>query len=473
LPTFLQNLVVDIHKDIRLFIYFFTNRRKIKRCKDIDKTILADFNKSRKYGPLNKICYAPYTSMFFSRSGLVSPCYASYNENSSHIKSSSIRDIWFEGSFNKIREQHKTCDLSKDCKFCKEIMDVGSYGSLLINKYEHYAFSKSEYPVIMEFELSNKCNLSCIMCDANLSSGIEKGLDGAITGNLHYHQKYFTELREFIPHLQLAEFTGGDPFMIDEYYQIWEMIAEINPNCHILITTNANTMNSRIEKLLESHKHINFNISIDSLQKENYETIRRNGNFELAMANINIFINYCKQNRTQVNILVCPMTVNWSEMPDFVNFANEKQICVYYHTVVKPQELSLKFLEKVELNRIISELENRSFSTKTKKEKTNNENYKNLVGLIRSWMQDNNSATISESVAMTDDQLILCLRQRIVYKFPTLLSKFESLLDRLNISEEKTKILKRLVEINDKDFFENLENKSIEELFYICINMVK
>jgi hypothetical protein len=47
------------------------------------------------------------------------------------------------------------------------------------------------------------------------------------------------------------------------------------------------------------------------------------------------------------------------------------------------------------------------------------------------------------------------------------------LLDRLSISEEKAKILKRLVEINDKEFFENLENKSIEELFYICNNMVK
>ena len=153
LPAFLQNLVIDIHKDIRLLFYFFTSSMKNKRCSGINKKILSDFNRSRKYGPLKKICYAPYTSMFFSRSGFVSPCYASYNINSSHIKSNSIKDIWFNGSFKEIREQHKNCDLSTSCMFCKEIMENGSYGSLLLNKYEHYAFSKSDYPVIMEFEI--------------------------------------------------------------------------------------------------------------------------------------------------------------------------------------------------------------------------------------------------------------------------------------------------------------------------------
>jgi len=351
-------------------------------------------------------------------------------------------------------------------------MNKGSFGSLLINKYEHYAFSKSNYPVIMEFELSNKCNLSCIMCDANLSSSIERKETGTVTGNMHYKQRFFDELREFIPYLQLAEFTGGDPFMIDEYYQIWDMIAELNPKCHILITTNANTMNSKIEKILETHKNINFNISIDSLQKENYEKIRRNGNFEFAMKNIDIFINYSRQNKTQLNFLVCPMTLNWEEMPEFVNFANERKVCVYYHTVVKPQNLSLKYTDKTKLKNILSELEMRTFNTSSKKEKINNENYRNLVGLIKSWMFDD-SAAVTESSAMTEDQLIKCLRQRVVDKYPELLSKFNRLLDQLNVSKEKISILKRLVEIKDKDFFENLEQKSLEELVYICDNIIK
>ena len=83
------------------------------------------------------------------------------------------------------------------------------------------------------------------------------------------------------------------------------------------------------------------------------------------------------------------------------------------------------------------------------------------------------SAAVTESSAMTEDQLIKCLRQRVVDKYPELLSKFNRLLDQLNVSKEKISILKRLVEIKDKDFFENLEQKSLEELVYICDNIIK
>ena len=287
--------------------------------------------------------------MFFARNGKVSPCYASYNNESSSISKSTISEIWFNGSFKKIRKEHKNCELNTSCEFCSKLILNKSFGSLLINKYEHYAFSKSKYPAIMEFEISNKCNLSCIMCDSNLSSSIESKKDYKCSGNQYYSQKFTEELKEFIPHLQLAEFTGGDPFMIEEYYQIWDLINVINPKCHILITTNANTMNPRIEKMLETHKNIHFNVSIDSLEKENYEEIRKGGIFEFALQNLDKFIDYTKKHKTNLNILVCPMTVNKNELDKFVDFANERDICVFYNTVVKPKELPLKYMNKTEL----------------------------------------------------------------------------------------------------------------------------
>ncbi len=473
LPGILQNILVEIHRDLRLFVYEFTKDKRAKNCKAINPNVLEEFNKSRKYGPMKKICYAPQTSMFFSRSGYVAPCYASYNQQSSHISSNSVHDIWFKGSFEQIRNEHRECDLKNNCSFCKEIMDQGAFGSLLINKYEHYAFSKSKYPAIMEFELSNKCNLACIMCDSNLSSGIESLDCEKVTGNQFYKDSFFEELREFIPHLQVAEFTGGDPFMIEEYYKIWDMISELNPKCQILITTNANSMNPRIMNLMEKHKNINFNISIDSLKKENYENIRLKANFEFAISNIEKFVEYSRKNNTHVNLLVCPMTVNWSEMPDFVNFANEKQICVYYHTVVKPAELSLKFLEKSDLHKIVEGLECYEFKTANKKQKINNQNYFNLVDLLRSWT-DEKSGNISESKRnplVSAAEAIDVLRIRVNSVQPELNEKLDELIAEIIKIKGYVFILNKLVIITDEVFFDYLANKSLSELTDICRNL--
>lgn len=476
LPRFIQAAAVEIHRDLRLIMYEFRRKKLMRTCTGTSPVVLDEFNKSRIYGPMKRICYAPYTSMFFSRSGFISPCYASYNEKSSKISDSSLKEIWRNGSFANIRKQHSTCNLTDSCKFCEDLLYSGSCKSALLNKYEHYAFSKSNYPVIMEFELSNKCNLSCIMCDSNLSSGIESELCGSVSGNQFYNDDFFKQLREFIPHLQLAEFTGGDPFMIEEYYLIWDMIAELNPNCSILITTNANTMNPRIEKLLETHKNINFNISIDSLERDNYESIRRKGNFDYAIKNINKFVEYSRKNRTDVNILVCPMTVNNHELPDFVDFANELDICVYYHTVVKPQDLSLKYLDPDVLDRIAEGFSIKEFPTKTKKQKTNSDNFNNLINLLKAWADENRNSALEKEKPLYQIQYaeaVDLLKIKVNELKPELLPKFLDLLQEIDAMSSKDIIVNKLVLVSDYDFFDNLENKIDSELVEICLNLAE
>jgi len=466
LPQFFKNIAVDIHKDIRLLFFSIFKTKQIRKCKN-NKANLVNYQNSRMYGPLRHLCYAPHTSMFFARNGKVSPCYASYNDLSSNISNNTIKEIWLNGSLKTIREQHKVCDLHTTCEFCEKLINNKSYGSLLINKYEHYAFSKSKYPVIMEFELSNKCNLSCIMCDSNLSSSIENKANNEFSGNKFYGDIFFEELKEFIPHLQLAEFTGGDPFMIEEYYKIWDMITEINPKCHILITTNANTMNPRIEKLLDTHKNIHFNVSIDSLEKTNYEKIRRGGNFEFAMKNLDIFVGYTQKNNTNLNLLVCPMTINRHELGDFIDFANKKKICVYFHTVIKPKELSLKFLDKKLLNETIKQLSERQFTETNKKEKINIENYQNMVKLFKNWSKED----IPEHEEGTDystAEAKFLLIERIEKNGGHYKVKFFQLMDILQSDPQIGVIYNKLLKVSDEEFFGHLKDTPIEELEEMC-----
>ncbi len=347
------------------------------------------YNKQRPYGPRPFLCYAPFTSMFFSRNGFMSPCYATYNHLSDKWPETSIKQAWFNGQFEVLRSRMKLYDLDYACSFCKPLFLSGNFGSLLPCKYEPYGIGQQRYPKIMEFELSNRCNLECIMCDGNLSSSIRRNRDRLPAEPEHYNSAFVEELKEFIPHLLMAEFTGGDPFLIPIYYDIWEQINTLNPHCQILITTNANTMSSRIEEMLRTYNNLHFNISFDSTKREHYEQIRVHADYDTVIKNIGIFVRYCHEHNTTCNLLVCPLTLNSRDLYELVEFANTLTIGIYFHTVVKPPELSLRTQSKEYLTDLIEYLGNFNPPRNTHLQQVNADNYQNLISLLVSWRNAN------------------------------------------------------------------------------------
>src|SRR5690606_6216470 len=105
------------------------------------------------------------------------------------------------------------------CSVCKTNVENGNHVSVLSKLYD-YNYEVQEYPAVMEFELSNKCNLECVMCKGELSSTIRKQRDKLPPLNTPYDSTFVEQLKEFIPHLKEAKFLGGEPFLIDIYYEI-------------------------------------------------------------------------------------------------------------------------------------------------------------------------------------------------------------------------------------------------------------
>jgi MoaA/NifB/PqqE/SkfB family radical SAM enzyme len=160
------------------------------------------------------------------------------------------------------------------------------------------------YPRVMEFELSNTCNLECIMCNGYFSSSIRKNREHLPPIESPYNDKFVDELDEFIPHLTDAKFLGGEPFMIDIYLSIWERIRKLNPNIRIHITTNGTFLNNRIKDLLEGLK-AGIILSIDSVNKETYPKIRVNGSYDKVMENLEYFRDYTKRKSTFLSMAAC------------------------------------------------------------------------------------------------------------------------------------------------------------------------
>ena len=96
----------------------------------------------------------------------------------------------------------------------------------------------------------------------------------------------------------------------------FDIIDRVNDGTEINIATNGSILNKRVQEVIKN-KNISINLSLDALTKELFEKIRINSNFDTIMKNFYEFKKYC-----DVRVIVCPMTINWHEMINFVDFCN-------------------------------------------------------------------------------------------------------------------------------------------------------
>jgi MoaA/NifB/PqqE/SkfB family radical SAM enzyme len=307
----------------------------------LSKSIIKDYNKSRKPLFIKNVCNAPFVSMFIGIGGNIGVCCYNRELVLGSIYETRLSEAWFGDKLKSFRNKIKKCDFSSGCYLCKMQIEQSVHQTLLARNYDEFNNTSKKYPQIIEFELSNKCNLECIMCSEVYSSKIEQNIKkGKISDNKLDEDAFLKQLKQFIPHFKKAKFSGGEPFLISIYYKIWELLIELNPKCKIVIQTNGTILNEKIKKLLKEG-NFNLSISVDSLQKDNFELIRRNGCFEEYYNNLFWFIDFCKQKDRFIGVSTCFMRQNWKEIPKIVTFCNLKQIPITFNKVLHPPKCAI------------------------------------------------------------------------------------------------------------------------------------
>lgn len=325
--------------------------------KQLTEQQIADYNNKRKqYDVTRQInmispCIAPFNNMYFTTDGKVAPCWLLVGYADTWSNERSIHDIWTGEKFSKYREDLRNGIFNNACGVCKQKIEADTWP--LAIAYD--GFTVKKYPTLLELELSNQCNLECIMCEGRLSSGIRKNRDKLPPLPNIYDESFVEQLKEFIPHLEELRFNGGEPFAQKIVYDICMLAADLNPELKINIATNGTVYNKQVQAILEKC-NIHLNISIDSLNKTNYEAIRINGNFDVLMENFKIFKKYCHNNSRVLTVMVNPMNNNWWEMPEFVKFTTSNQVHLWYNTIHHPSHLSIWSLSSSELKSIIDKL---------------------------------------------------------------------------------------------------------------------
>lgn len=371
----------------------------------MNKAEKSTYNLTRGDVDTTKACHAPFVSMNFDQYGNISVCCFNKSHRLGQFPKDSISTAWNSLNKTELQASMARFDLSKGCKNCSQQIKSGNFKNSLAQNFDQFAkfknkvqklrnhifntpYKHSEWPQLMEFELTNTCNLECVMCSGKFSSLIRKNQENLPPLHDPYDESFFNQLRPFISTLKEARFLGGEPFLIDSYWKIWDIILEINPEISISITTNATVLNNRVIKILDELKP-NLTLSIDSLRKETYEKIRKNARFDHVLENINFFINWGRQSRRSVSIAVCPMTLNWEEIPDIVEFCNESNIEISFNTVIFPVKFSLHHLSTEELSLIINKYQTHNWRKyQTQIESHNLSVFKNLIDSLQYYAND-------------------------------------------------------------------------------------
>jgi MoaA/NifB/PqqE/SkfB family radical SAM enzyme len=281
------------------------------------------------------ICCAPEVQVDFRPNGDVRVCCR--NETPlGNVRHGRFAEMWAGSQRQRIVDALGRNDFGAGCGHCGAEVEAegreGSYPAQFDLHLPALQETGSTWPRHMEFTLSINCNLQCGQCSGDLSSAIRVHREGRAPLPAVYDDQFFEDLREFLPHLASASFSGGEPFLAEENFRVWDLLAELNPDVPVTIVTNATQWTPRVQAVLERLR-CSFRLSVDGATPEVYESIRVGASFDRMRSNVDQFVAYGRRRGTEVGINHCLMRQNAHEFLDLLVWADSLDVPVHVSVV--------------------------------------------------------------------------------------------------------------------------------------------
>jgi MoaA/NifB/PqqE/SkfB family radical SAM enzyme len=323
-------------------------------------------------------CILPWTAMEVQPNGTVKPCcmykdtLKDPNGQEYLIQKDDINDILNSEELNEIKQRFLSGTQPRGCHRCwmeeisgkdsKRIRDNQKYKHLI---KEEVVFDEAK-PRYLDLKLGNICNLKCRICGPQYSSKwiTEKKrydkLDGIVENYERLDwpeksEKFWETVESLIPNLEHLDFTGGEPFMISQHFDLLEKIVASGRANKISLHYNSNGTQLPMKALKEiwpNFKYVDVHFSIDGIDKH-FEYQRHPAKWQDALATMSVFKQYTKPN---FDIKICH-TVNIFNvfyLPEFLNWAREFGMSVYLNNLHEPKYYnisSIPYTAKVKIQK--------------------------------------------------------------------------------------------------------------------------
>ncbi|HTT98806.1 MAG TPA: radical SAM protein [Rhizomicrobium sp.] len=321
----------------------------------MDASEIAEYDIARNLSgkAVRSMCYAPHVDLYFDQWGKVRACCRNRNFPIGDIAKDSIDAIWHGERLRLLRREVEAYSFARGCEDCERQVENGWLNSTNMQTFDQFDVEEPdpEWPRIIELSISNSCNLECVMCNGECSSAIRARREGRPARPKYYPDNFADSLRKYLAHALRIKFLGGEPFLVPEYYRIWEMMIGDGLKTHCHITTNGTQYNARIENIMASLR-VSLAVSIDGTTKETVEGIRVNADFDTLMANVRAFAAQAQSKNRTMALTFCFMRQNWHEFGDFCLLADALACRVVVNQVSSPPQFGVYNLPLDELRTV-------------------------------------------------------------------------------------------------------------------------
>jgi MoaA/NifB/PqqE/SkfB family radical SAM enzyme len=340
--------------------------------------------------PHDKFCILPWVSLEASPIGTVRPCCLADDElvddsgQKFSLLDATFKDIQNSSSMQTLRQQFLAGQKPQTCRKCWNEERAGRTSKRMhtLDRLKH-SLSDTEWTadakplMFLDLKLGNICNLKCRICGSWSSSqfAVEEINDAPPEEkkNIYAYQmlragnwpkenlQFWNQIDQHITDIRYIEFTGGEPFMIQEHFAMLQGIVDrgIAHQVEIHYNTNGTQYPEEAIEIWRHFKTVEIAFSIDDLG-ERFEYQRSNAVWAEVEQNLGRF----RDLKTQYsNIrLQCCSTVNVFNVRYIDQLArwleHQRFDYVYWNMMHDAWYFSIATLPESAKNDIILHLEN-------------------------------------------------------------------------------------------------------------------
>lgn len=269
--------------------------------------------------PHDQFCVLPWISLETSPIGTVRPCCLADDEildhdgNKFELTDANFVDIQNSDHMRELRTEFLAGQRPETCRKCWNEEDAGRKSKRMHTldrlkhslKDEHWS-TDAKPLMFLDLKLGNICNLKCRICGSWSSSQFASEEISFVTRakqkSSHAYQMlragawpkendhFWQQIDGVLDGIRYIEFTGGEPFMIDQHFDMLQGMVDrgIAGQVEIHYNTNGTLFPDRGPEIWRHFKTVEIAFSVDDIG-ERFEYQRSNASWGTVKENINRF----------------------------------------------------------------------------------------------------------------------------------------------------------------------------------------
>ena len=347
----------------------------------------------------DKICMLPWISIEASPIGTARPCCLAKDEitkpdgSKYSLRETSLEEIYHSTYMQNLRQDFLAGNKPATCNRCWDEEAAGRTSKRInsrIRLKEYYDLVdfqniNPDQLWFIDLKLGNICNLKCRICGSWSSSKWAKEeidyIPELLDRKTHLAYTYLKDgawpretevfwdnLKTLLPNIKYFEFTGGEPFLIEQHFELLRYAVEQDYSKNIEIHYNTNgTVFPEQAELWSNFKHVEIALSIDNVGAR-FEYERYGADWNEVQENISKFT-AMRSNKISTQLCTTMNIQNVYYLPELCDWISTQTFDhVYFNMLHDPWHMCISKMTAPAQELVIDRLTTHEFNSKYRAE---------------------------------------------------------------------------------------------------------